>query len=119
MDMLIFYHLKENISSARKVFRLFRFFDEIKGMTKILKAEKPIMFKVLSVFTYFCSCMYYFCDNMLWFIGILIKSGAIDKSLKKGWKYYKNSFSLSRIVAYLIILVYSFYLERKELAKAK
>lgn len=112
MDMLIYYHLKENISSARKVFRLFRSFDEIKGMVKIIKTEKPLLFKLLSVFTYLCSCMYYFTDNMLWFIGILIKSGAINKSLKKGWKYYKNSFSLSRIVAYLIILVYSFYLQK-------
>lgn len=88
-------------------------------MTKILKAEKPLLFKILSVFTYLCSCMYYLCDNMLWLIGILIKSGAIDKSLKKGWKYYKNSFSLSRIVAYLIILAYSLYLERKELTKVE
>jgi|688.fasta_scaffold359205_1 hypothetical protein len=82
-------------------------------MTKILKTDKPLPFKILSIFTYLCSCMYYFCDNTLWFLGILIKSGAFDKKLKKGWKYYKNSFSLSRIVAYLIILVYSIYLQKR------
>lgn len=111
--MLIYYHLKENISSARKVFRLFRFFDEIKGMTKMLRTDKPLLFKILSVFTYLCSCMYYFCDNSLWLVGILIKCGALDPHRKRGWKYFKNSFSLSRIVAYLIILVYSVYLQKK------
>ena len=30
--MVVYYNLKESISSARKVFRLFRFFDEIKGL---------------------------------------------------------------------------------------
>lgn len=117
--MIIYYHLKENISSARKVFRLFRFFDEIKGMAKIIKADKPRLFKILSVFTYICSCMYYFSDNTLWFIGILAKSGAINKSYKKGWKYRKNVFSLSRIIAYLIILVYSLILQYKEIKKTR
>jgi hypothetical protein len=59
--------------------------------------------------------MYYFCDNSLWFVGILIRSGVVDKSVKRGWKYYKNSFSLSRIVAYLVILFYSVYLDMKEI----
>lgn len=113
MDMLIYYHLKENISSARKVFRLFRFFDEIKGLIKIVKTDKPMLFKLLSVFTYMCSCMYYVCDNVLWFVGILIKAKVFNKSVKKGWKYYKNSFSLCRIIAYLIILFYSIYLDKK------
>jgi len=59
--------------------------------------------------------MYYFCDNTLWFVGILIKGGVVDKSIKRGWKYYKNSFSLSRIIAYLVILFYSVYLDTKEI----
>lgn len=112
--MMMYFHLKENISSARKVFRLLRFFDEIKGMAKIIRSQKPLPFKILSIFTYFCSCMYYFCDNTLWFIGILVKSGVVNKSLKKGWKKYKNSFSLSRIIAYLIILIYSIYLQNRD-----
>lgn len=113
-DMLMYFHLKENISSARKVFRLFRSFDEIKGMAKIIRSIKPLPYKILSIFTYLCSCMYYLCDNTLWFLGILIKSGIANKSLKKGIKKYKNSFSLSRIIAYLIILVYSIVLQHKD-----
>lgn len=70
---------------------------------------------MLSVFTYLCSAMYYVTDNVLWLVGILIKSKALDKSAKRGLKYYKNSFSLSRIVAYLIILVFSVVLQKKEI----
>lgn len=95
------------------MFRLGRFFDEIKGLTKILKTDKPVPFIVLSVFTYLCSAMYYVTDNALWLVGILIRSQAIDKAAKKGLKYYKNSFSLSRIIAYLIILVFSVFLQEK------
>ena len=111
--MLIYYNLKENISSARKVFRLFRFFDEIKGLAKIIKTNRPLAFKLLSVFTYLCSCSYYLCDNSLWFVGILNKSGVVEKSLKKSLKRQKNSFSLFRVVAYLIILIYSVFLDRR------
>lgn len=112
--MVIYYNLKESISSARKVFRLFRFFDEIKGLTKIVKTDRPLLFILLSIFTYSCSCSYYVCDNSLWFVGILIKSKAIDKSIKKAFKRKKNMFSLFRIVAYLIILIYSIILQIKD-----
>ena len=124
LDMLIYYHLKENISSARKVFRLFRFFDEIKGLAKIIKTNRPFLFKLLSVFTYFCSCSYYICDNSLWFLGILIKSVSLSKNIpkeisdkfrlhKKDLKRSKNTFSLFRVVAYMIILLYSIFLDTK------
>ena len=119
--MVISYHLKENISSARKVFRLFRFFDEIKGLAKIVRSNKPIAYKILSVFTYLCSCFYYLTDNALWTIGILITSGVIDKSIKKVltnltqvWKRKKNTFSLMRVIAYLIILLYSVILQNRQ-----
>ena len=115
--MKIYFNLKENISYARKVFRLLRFFDEIKGLVKIVKTNRPLLFKILSVFTYICSCCYYICDNSLWFVGILIRSDAMDRSVKKSWKEKKNMFSLCRVVAYLIILLYSVYLDQKECAK--
>ena len=101
------------------MYRLFRFFDEIKGLVKIIKTDRPLLFKILSVFTYICSCSYYICDNTLWFVGILIRSQAIDKSVKKGWKKKKNMFSLCRIVAYLIILLYSVFLDKRECSKKK
>lgn len=114
MDMVVYYHLKENISSARKVFRLFRFFDEIKGLTKILRTDKPMGFKLLSVFTYCCSITYYISDNMLWLINILVKSGVATKQYSKSWKQRKNFSSLYRVVAYTLILVYSIYLQTVE-----
>jgi hypothetical protein len=77
MDMVVYYNLKENISSARKVFRLFRFFDEIKGLTKILNTDKPLGFKIISVLTYLCSITYYLSDNILWFLNILVRSSVI------------------------------------------
>lgn len=115
--MLVYYNLKESISSARKVFRLFRFFDEIKGLTKILKTDKPLGFKILSVFTYCCSITYYISDNTLWLLGILVGSKILDKSHKRMWKYRKNVSSLSRVFAYTLILLYSIYLQEKENAK--
>jgi len=109
--MIVYYNLKESISSARKVFRLFRFFDEIKGLTKILHADKPIGFKILSVFTYTCSITYYISDNVLWFLSILVKSKVLNKNHIKQWKDRKNFSSLYRIIAYTLILFYSIYLQ--------
>ena len=113
--MQIYYGLKESISQARKVFRLFRFFDEIKGLVKILKTDKPIAFKILSVFTYCCSIMYYITDNTLWTINIVVKSGGLDRTIVKNWKYRKNFFSLCRVIAYSTILIYSVILQKKDL----
>lgn len=115
LDMQIYYGLKESISQARKVFRLFRFFDEIKGLVKILKTDKPIAFKILSVFTYFCSIMYYIADNTLWALNIVVKSGGLDRTMAKNWKYRKNFFSLCRVIAYSVILIYSVILQKKDL----
>ena len=117
--MVVYYNLKESISSARKVFRLFRFFDEIKGLTKILKTDKPIGFKILSVFTYACSITYYIADNILWLLGILIGSKILDKKHKRTWKYRKNFSSFYRVIAYTMILVYSIYLQSKQIWKNK
>jgi hypothetical protein len=84
--MVVYYNLKENLSSARKVFRLFRFLDEIKGLAKILKTNKPFGFKIISIITYCCSITYYISDNMLWFLNILVRSKAIEKNVSKRWK---------------------------------
>jgi len=112
--MVVYYNLKESISSARKVFRLFRFFDEIKGLSKILKTDKPFGFKALSVFTYCCSIMYYISDNTMWLFDIFVKSKIMDRSHKRNWKYRKNYCSFSRVIAYTLILIYSIYLQEKD-----
>jgi hypothetical protein len=112
--MVVYYNLKENISSARKVFRLFRFFDEIKGLTKILGTDKPFAFKLLSVFTYACSITYYLSDNVLWFLNILVRSQVIDKRISKTWKDRKNLSSLLRVITYTFILLYSVVLQKKD-----
>lgn len=112
--MVVYYHLKENISSARKVFRLFRFFDEIKGLSKIVKTDKPLAFKLLSVFTYGCSIMYYISDNVLWLINILVKSNVVGKANSRSWKQNKNFSSFYRVLAYTLILFYSIYLQETD-----
>ena len=83
-------------------------------MRKILKTNKPILFKILSVITYMYSISYYIADNTLWFINILLLSKAVDKPFKKDWKYRKNFTSLNRVFFYMIILVYSIWLQRDE-----
>lgn len=115
--MVVYYNLKESISSARKVFRLFRFFDEIKGLTKILKTDKPLGFKILSVFTYCCSITYYISDNTMWLFDVFVRSKIMDKSQKKIWKYRKNFSSFMRVIAYTLILIYSIYLQEKDNSK--
>ena len=112
--MVVYYHLKESISQARKVFRMFRFFDEIKGLVKILKTDKPLGFKILSVFTYACSITYYISDNMLWVLNVLVKSKVLDKAVSRSWKRRKNFSSLYRVLAYTLILFYSIYLQKKD-----
>jgi hypothetical protein len=112
--MVVYYNLKESISSARKVFRLFRFFDEIKGLTKIIKTDKPLGFKILSVLTYCCSITYYISDNTMWLFDVFVRSKIMDKSHKKTWKYRKNFSSFMRVIAYTLILIYSIYLQEKD-----
>jgi hypothetical protein len=73
------------------------------------------MFKILSVFTYLCSIMYYISDNSLWLVNIMIKSGGLDKNIGKYWKKKKNTFSLFRVIAYTIILIYSVILQKNDL----
>jgi len=112
--MVVYYNLKESISSARKVFRLFRFFDEIKGLSKIIESDKPIGFKLLSVFTYACSITYYLSDNMLWVLNQMVTSKILDKSVSKSWKRRKNFSSLYRVIAYTLILLYSIFLQTSD-----
>ena len=88
-------------------------------MTKIVKTDKPLEFKILSVFTYGCSITYYIADNILWLLGILIGSKILDKKYKRTWKYRKNFSSFYRVIAYTLILVYSIYLQSKEIKKNK
>lgn len=107
---MIEYNIKESISSARKVFRILRGLDEIKGMSRILRSRKPIPFKIISILTYTFSFLYYLSDNALWLISVLIQSKAADKSLEGLVKDQKNRFSLWRVVSYLTILAYSMFL---------
>jgi hypothetical protein len=79
-------------------------------MAKILRTKKPLPFKILSILTYAFSFMYYVTDNMLWLISVLLTSKAIDPSFEAKVKDRKNTFSLLRIVFYLIILIYSMVL---------
>lgn len=59
--------------------------------------------------------MYYISDNTLWLINIIVKSGGLDKKVSKYWKYKKNFFSLCRVIAYTIILIYSVILQKKDI----
>jgi hypothetical protein len=59
--------------------------------------------------------MYYISDNSLWLISIIVKSGGLDKKLSKYWKEKKNLFSLYRVIAYTIILIYSVILQKNDL----
>lgn len=59
--------------------------------------------------------MYYISDNTLWVINIIVKSGGLDRKFSKYWKYKKNFFSLCRVIAYSIILIYSVILQKKDL----
>ncbi len=59
--------------------------------------------------------MYYISDNILWAVNIVVKAGGLDKQASKYWKHKKNFFSLFRVAAYTIILVYSVILQKKDL----
>ncbi len=59
--------------------------------------------------------MYYIADNTLWALNIVVKSGGLDKTIAKNWKYRKNFFSLCRVIAYSVILIYSVILQKKDL----
>jgi hypothetical protein len=46
-----------------------RFLDEVKGMKRVLKTNKPTLFKLLALGGHYASFMYYVSDNFLWVIG--------------------------------------------------
>ena len=67
--------LKDNLSNARKTFRLLKFLDDFKGVERLAKKKKkPSFFKWLGFLGHYASFMYYISDNILFFITLLVKS---------------------------------------------
>jgi hypothetical protein len=65
-------NLTENVSKARKVFRLLKFLDEVKGMGRMIRSQKPTSIKYLSVLTHSFSFVYYLLDNVIWLVSVFI-----------------------------------------------
>ena len=66
------FHLKENLSQARKTFRLLKFLDDFKAVQRVIKTKKPLLFKLLGIVAHYCSFMYYVSVNILFSITLLI-----------------------------------------------
>lgn len=113
----VYYNFKEGISSARKVFRLLKWVDEVYRINLTLKQNKPISYKALSIVTCIFSALYYVTDNLLWIQSVLIKSKVMDKSQTVGVKDKKNWFSFYRVIFYILTLVYDLKLKRDEIEK--
>lgn len=96
--------MSESISQSRKIFRLLYFLDEVKGIQRLLRQRKPILFKLLSLTGHYASFMYYVSDNLMWIIGVLVHSTVLQKHVLNRWKQRKNSFSQMRIVVNIMRL---------------
>jgi hypothetical protein len=96
--------LAENISQARKIFRLLKFLDEVKGMGRIIRSKKAISVKYLSIITHTFSFLYYLLDNFIWLVNVLIQAGLLGRPLEQQFKQYKNYCSFARCISYLVLL---------------
>ncbi|CAK92765.1 unnamed protein product (macronuclear) [Paramecium tetraurelia] len=107
--------LFQSISQSRKIFRLLFFLDEIKGIQRLIKQNKPLLFKILAISGHYSSFMYYVSDNFLWIIAILAQSKVLQKEIEARWKQRKNSFSQMRIMINLLRLtILIIFRENKE-----
>ncbi|CAD8109500.1 unnamed protein product [Paramecium sonneborni] len=106
---------KDSISQSRKIFRLLFFLDEIKGIQRLLKQNKPLLFKILAISGHYSSFMYYVSDNFLWIIAILAQSKVLQKEIEARWKQRKNSFSQMRIIINILrLIILIIFRENKE-----
>lgn len=65
--------LKENLSQARKTFRLLKFLDDFKAVQRVIKTKKPFLFKLLGVCAHYCSFIYYISDNILFSMTLFVQ----------------------------------------------
>ncbi|KAL4473884.1 hypothetical protein ABPG74_022748 [Tetrahymena malaccensis] len=106
--------MKENLSQARKTFRLLKFLDDFKAVQRVIQTKKPFLFKFLGVLCNYFSFMYYISDNILFIMTLLIQSKILPKEREHKWKDKKNSFSLLRIVFSIIRHLWSLYMRYKK-----
>ncbi len=61
-------NLNKSLSSARKTFRLLKFFNELKDLRRIIYNKKPLSFKLLMLLETSLATIYYLADNTLFCI---------------------------------------------------
>ena len=104
---LVFTAFEDNISDARKGFRLFKWIDEYGKIRKIVLAPSRTLtqayWKVVPILMRLCACGYYLVDNALW-VATITQGARYGKRNKKADQYmkdlkrFKNNFSLWRTI---------------------
>lgn len=62
--------IEQSMSEGRKIFRLFKFLDEVKAIIKDLRSQKPIYLRTLMLLSHISAFFFYILDNTLWAIKI-------------------------------------------------
>lgn len=112
--------IKRAMSQGRKIFRLFKFMDEIANadahFQRIQRIHRPNPLLILQCINDFFSFWYYVTDNIVWFASIgLIGKYIVRLQIK--WKVIKDSISLVRnlidVLMCLLIVHKSISVERR------
>ena len=94
--MIVMKRIERSLSEGRKIFRLFKWFDEIAAMIK--RARKGVQDAWFREILFYLGSMssfgYYLLDNIVWFSSIKVISKYIAYNIK--WKKAKDLFSLLR-----------------------
>ena len=104
--------MEDNISSGRKIFRLFKFLEELNELNSVLHNKKfHFPLKVIKSVSHSLSFFYFVTDNMLW----LMQIGYVNKKFLGivQWKKLKDFFSLWKSFIEVITSVYVVHLANK------
>lgn len=110
-------NIKKAMSQGRKIFRLFKFMDEIANAdAHFQRIHRPTTLLILQCINDFFSFWYYVTDNIVWFASIgLIGKYIVRLQIK--WKAIKDSISLVRnvidVVMCILIVYKSVFIEQK------
>lgn len=96
--MIVAKRIETNLSSGRKIFRLFKYFDELAEIIKHARTSKAdnLSLEIIFYCSKICAFFYFLLDNIVWFSSIKVISKYIAYNIK--WKKTKDIFSFARCI---------------------
>lgn len=93
----------DNVSSSRRIFRFFKFFDAFKKINGVLKSQKGLVMKALILVNKVLFFLFYFSDNLVWLssVGVVRR----EQETKDKWNTIRYFLCLLKNATGLLISI--------------